>query len=378
LANRLIVLYPLLSILPYDISRLNSANAIGSLNVVPIPLLLSTKRYGIQQDLCETYSWYGPKPLYWKYGSPSYTEWLYIWMRYIKILMTCRCHVIIVPGWSSIQAYLAFLICKVRMKPYVLISDSQLCDNKPTFWKEIIKRFIVKRASSFFVAGKRAKEYLIYLGASDKDIVCGLNVVDNTRFSTALSFSSKFHNLESKTINILTIAHLRPEKNLERSLLALDCFIKYSKKAVTWHVVGFGPLRKRLQSLIDRMELPVFLTGHLQQEEIISLMKDTHLYWHPSISEPWGLAVNEAVASGLPCLVSSQSGSSPDLVNTNGWTYDASSIDAAIESLKLVFSNLSTFSKKSKEGVLLVSRYTPQSYANSLSIAVTMAYCKNN
>ena len=50
---------------------------------------------------------------------------------------------------------------------------------------------------------------------------------------------------------------------------------------------------------------------------------------HASTTEQWGLVVNEAMASGLPVLVSNQVGSSPDLVKegSNGWTFDPLDID---------------------------------------------------
>jgi glycosyltransferase involved in cell wall biosynthesis len=44
----------------------------------------------------------------------------------------------------------------------------------------------------------------------------------------------------------------------------------------------------------------------------------------PSLQEQWGLVVNEAMAAGLPVLVSQTSGCAPDLVQegVNGFTFD--------------------------------------------------------
>jgi glycosyltransferase involved in cell wall biosynthesis len=53
----------------------------------------------------------------------------------------------------------------------------------------------------------------------------------------------------------------------------------------------------------------------------------------PSVSEPWGLVVNEAMACGLPVLVSDRCGCCPELVkgDVNGWTFDPCSESALVD-----------------------------------------------
>jgi glycosyltransferase involved in cell wall biosynthesis len=49
------------------------------------------------------------------------------------------------------------------------------------------------------------------------------------------------------------------------------------------------------------------------------------LYWQPSVSESWGLVVNEAMAAGLPTLVSDHCGCARDLVTAStGWIHQIS------------------------------------------------------
>ena len=43
---------------------------------------------------------------------------------------------------------------------------------------------------------------------------------------------------------------------------------------------------------------------------------------HASTTEQWGLVVNEAIASGLPVIVSERCGCAPELVQDNGFTFD--------------------------------------------------------
>jgi len=61
----------------------------------------------------------------------------------------------------------------------------------------------------------------------------------------------------------------------------------------------------------------------------------------PSVSEPWGLVINEALASGLPVLVSTGCGAARSLVKdgNNGWTFPPGNEDA-LASLMLRISAL--------------------------------------
>jgi glycosyltransferase involved in cell wall biosynthesis len=56
----------------------------------------------------------------------------------------------------------------------------------------------------------------------------------------------------------------------------------------------------------------------------------------PSLADQWGLVVNEALASGIPVLVSQQSGASEDLVahGLTGFVFDAQSRESILEALK--------------------------------------------
>jgi glycosyltransferase involved in cell wall biosynthesis len=74
------------------------------------------------------------------------------------------------------------------------------------------------------------------------------------------------------------------------------------------------------RATVERSCLPVTFAGFLNQSEIVRAYVAADCLVLPSdAGETWGLVVNEAMACGLPAIVSDQVGCGPDLV-TEGVT----------------------------------------------------------
>jgi len=66
----------------------------------------------------------------------------------------------------------------------------------------------------------------------------------------------------------------------------------------------------------------VHLPGFKQYDELPVYYAFANAFVHASTTEQWGLVVNEAIASGLPIIVSDRCGCVPELVQGNGFTFD--------------------------------------------------------
>ena len=71
------------------------------------------------------------------------------------------------------------------------------------------------------------------------------------------------------------------------------------------------------------------LPGFKQYDELPVYYGLASAFVHASTTEQWGLVVNEAMASGLPVLVSNRCGCATDLVQEgrNGFTFDPSNVE---------------------------------------------------
>ena len=96
---------------------------------------------------------------------------------------------------------------------------------------------------------------------------------------------------------------------------------------------GDGGLCPALESRISALGLAtsVLLPGFKQYPDLPAYYGLAGAFIHPSRTEPWGLVVNEAMASGLPVLVSNRCGCARELVShgDNGFQFDPTDVAAA-------------------------------------------------
>jgi 1,2-diacylglycerol 3-alpha-glucosyltransferase len=289
-------------------------------------------------------------------------------------LQGCRPDAVAIPGWSDNAALAALRWCADTGTPAILMSESAALDKPRAPWREWIKRRIVDLYSTALVGGQRHIDYLVQLGMPRDRIFTGYDVVDNEYFRQKVeevrgpAFAGPRRGRQGLEIRqkyglpenyFLASARFIEKKNLVRLIHAYAQYREAATagvrpadlkgmqptrpplqgKAVVsgqssvasgqkppWDLVllGDGPLREILNSQLSTLNLEhcVLLPGFKQYEELPPYYGLARAFVHASTTEQWGLVVNEAIASGLPVIVSSRCGCVPELVQDNGFTFD--------------------------------------------------------
>jgi glycosyltransferase involved in cell wall biosynthesis len=249
--------------------------------------------------------------------------------------------VVAVNGWNNFGSLIAADCCVRRGIPMVVMSESSRQDESRIRWKEALKQRIVGLYSAALVGGQRHVEYLVELGMPRERIFTGYDVVDNDYFRRR---TVEIRNSKSEIRNkyglpencFLASARFIEKKNLPR---LIEAYAKYRRgteirsqkfevgnNKAPWDLVvlGDGPLKADLCHLISDLQLNehVHLRGFKSYDELPVYYALANAFVHASTSEQWGLVVNEAIASGLPVIVSDRCGCAPELVNGNGSTFD--------------------------------------------------------
>jgi 1,2-diacylglycerol 3-alpha-glucosyltransferase len=260
--------------------------------------------------------------------------------RVAEVLNEAQPQVVAVPGWSDRCSLAALWWCCLNRVPAVVMSDSTAADFQRTWLKESLKRRLLKLCASGLVAGRPQAEYLEKLGFSPKKIFLGYDVVDNHFFTArAVEIRSQATALRRQyslpETYFLASARFVSKKNIGRLIEAYSIYRKQSEAeynvgggAEPWHLVllGDGPLRDVINRQIVDLGLQgkVLTPGFKQYDQLPVYYALAKAFILASTTEQWGLVVNEAMASGLPVLVSDRCGCAADLVKpgVNGYCFD--------------------------------------------------------
>jgi glycosyltransferase involved in cell wall biosynthesis len=290
-----------------------------------------------------------------------------------------------VNGWNNFGSLIAANCCVRRGIPMIVMSESARQDESRTWWKEAMKRRMVDLFSAALVGGQRHVEYLVELGMPRERAFIGYDVVDNDYFrQNAEEIRSQRSEVRQKYAlpenYFLASARFIEKKNLSTLVQAYAEYRRRSEIAakVPWDLVllGDGPLREAINSQLSTLNLHshVHLPGFKPYDELPVYYALANALVHASTSEQWGLVVNEAIASGLPVIVSNRCGCAPELVNGNGFTFNPTNEDELTARL-LEMASLSDDERKhlGDTSYRIASNFAPERFGEGLERAASMA-----
>ncbi len=299
--------------------------------------------------------------------------------------------VIFVPGWSSKGALISLQWALRHRVPTVLMSESTQWDEERNPFKEWVKAQVVSLFSAALVGGSPHRQYLQHLGFPEPRIFVGYDAVDNDYFEVGSAQARSHGSVFRERLGLphryfLASARFIAKKNLPGLLAS---YAAYRRLAVgmgqsgsvpcLWDLVllGDGDLRAELEAECSRLGLggSVQMPGFKQYGELPAYYGLAEAFVHASASEQWGLVVNEAMACGLPVLVSERCGCACDLVHSavNGWTFDPTDADALASLLAKVAGNSEHNPTLGAQSRAVVAKWGPARFAEGVLLAVAAA-----
>ena len=241
--------------------------------------------------------------------------------------------------WSHLQALRALSKAGV---PTLFRGDSHLLDRQPAGMRGWMKKAVLKRIyrwpSAFLVTGHANRAYYQAFGVDPAKLIWCPHSIDVKRFAEpsanheqeAARWRKDLGIEESQTV-LLFAGKFEPKKN---PLGFMEAIRSRNDDRMVGVLVGGGELQDRVDAMARARPHAFRVLPFQNQSRMPAVYRLGDLFVLPSLwGETWGLAVNEALASARPVLVSDKVGCAQDVVDescgyvvpTDGgaWLFDA-------------------------------------------------------
>ncbi len=256
-------------------------------------------------------------------------------------------------GWANPTNMLFFLLCKILKRPYYLFVESTLNESSTqrSLFKNIIT-LIINNSEACIVPGEKQKEYVKSYSKNTRCIKI-VNAIDSKPTQQPIK-------RKKVPIVILYVGRFEKIKNIS-TLIRACAHLKKRKIIFKLELVGYGPEKDNILRLLEELHLLSTTTiSYSSHADISNKYYNSDIFVLPSKQEPWGFVINEAIAAGLPCIVSQTVGATSELVlhNKNGYIFNPDNSLQLSEYLEDLIDNKTKREEYGKYSKKLSNKYT--------------------
>ena len=234
---------------------------------------------------------------------------------------------VLVNGWNHKACWQTVWAAKRLGIPVLVRGDSHLHTPRSeakSLVKDLAYPWMLRLFDGYLSVGQWSREYYVHYGVPENQVFHVPHVIDEALFTkrdkgsycTREATRMKW-NLPTEAIVFLFVGKFTALKN---PTLFLDALRRSHgiQPNIAGFMVGDGPESRSCEVLAREWQVPVTLAGFINQTGLPEIFSASDVLVLPSAQETWGIVVNEAMWSGLPCIVSDQVGCGPDLIAGKG------------------------------------------------------------
>jgi L-malate glycosyltransferase len=235
-------------------------------------------------------------------------------------------------NYESPAIFLSAVALRLLGRHVVVMQDSKFDDKQRHLGLELLKTVFYRPYHAALAAGERTRAYLRFLGFPEDRIHLGYDTISVARVQRLAGTAPAPGGVPHGERHFTVIARFIAKKNIA---LALEAYALYCAQ-VSPHrapralrLCGSGELEPVLRRKAAELGLEhVAFLGYVGDEAVARTLGSTLALVLPSIEEQHGLVVNEALAMGVPILLSDNCGARDLLVRSgiNGYVFEADNV----------------------------------------------------
>jgi len=293
----------------------------------------------------------------------------------VKAIEDWGAQAVLVIGWNYASHLRVMRHFKGKI-PVLFRGDSTLLGEQNN-WKKIARRlflrWIYKHIDIALYVGSRNKDYFRAHGLKERQLVFAPHAIDNIRFGNAEFEKAAAERRAALGIGqdqllVVFVGKFQAQKD---PVTLVEAWKEIPEKDVHLLMVGNGELEEKVRSAAAGDDRVHFL-GFQNQSVMPEIYRIGDVYCLPSVSETWGLAVNEAMACSRAILASDLCGCSVDLVRdgTNGFIFAAGSKEDLCARVRLFRENKSRLREMGAASASMIRDWSYDTLAAAIESAV--------
>ena len=219
----------------------------------------------------------------------------------------------------------------------VTMLDSKFDDYPRNLPREVLKAAMLAPYQAALVASRRSADYVRFLGFRRRPVAQGYDSLDVTRLR---DLAAAVLPLDHAKREFLIVARLVEKKNLRFAITAFATWQARAAQPRKLRLIGYGDQEDQLRALVSQLGLDsdIVFEGEAGAGRVAEAMRQSLCLILPSREEQFGLVLTEALAQGLPVLVSGNAGGVDGLIDNgvNGWIVDPYRPAALVAAMELL------------------------------------------
>ncbi len=282
---------------------------------------------------------------------------------------------IVVFGWSFKSHLKVLRYFKGRL-PIYFRGDSHLLTEQ-SFYKKIIRniflRWVYSHVDYAIAVGKNNHDYYRWVGLKENQILFAPHAIDENRYlekDNASTLESKQLleklNIPKEHVVFLYSGKFEYRKNVQTLIKAK---ILAKDLPCSLILVGNGPDEEELRQL-SKEDTNIHFMDFVNQSKMPMIYRTSDVFILPSISETWGLGINEAMNCGLAILASDKVGAAIDLIQNNGFIFMAGDYRALSNQMREIVENRSLLNEFKNQSLMIIKNWSIEQLVDNFEKAL--------
>jgi glycosyltransferase involved in cell wall biosynthesis len=273
--------------------------------------------------------------------------------------------VLLVIGWNY-YSHLQVMRHFHGRTPIYFRGDSVLLHER-VGWRKMARRlfltWVYRHVDYVFYVGVNNKSYFLRHGVGSSKLIFSPQAIDVERFAQPDELYKCQAEEWKRQLGIpagnLTVLFAGKMIKVKNPSFVIDLAKACRDLPLSFVLVGDGGLKEEMKTLAA--DIPnVYFVDFQNQSVMPSIYRIGDVFIMPSLSETWGMGINEAMACGIPVMASDQVGCAADLVleNKTGITFQLDEMEKCVYFLHRLLDHPAHLAEMSNCAIALIQFFS--------------------